>query len=384
MKLHEYQCKKIFAAYKIPVPRGQVVASAGEAKRVAEELVGRVVVKAQVQVSGRGKAGGIRLAKTPSETEELTRMILGMEIKGLPVRKVLIDEAVSISRELYIALVLDRTLGLPVLIGSPDGGVDIESVAHAFPERIVRIPLDPLYGLCDYQVRELALGIDLPKEYWKSFTSIAKGLWAVYDQSDAVLAEINPLVITLDHRLIALDCKMTIDDNALYRHPDLNEMRDPDVESPMEMEAREYGLSFVSMPGKVGCMVNGAGLSMMTMDMIHAYGGEPANFLDIGGGASADKAASALKILLSDSHVQVILINIFGGITRCDEVSRGILRVYNPTSMNTPIVARMVGTKADEGLKLLRNTGIITAEKLSEAAEKSVQIAYGVRNEYID
>jgi len=296
MKLHEYQSKLIFAEYGVPIPKGRVAATASEAKQIAEELGGRVVVKSQVLVGGRGKAGGIRLAKSPAEAEEIATQILGMEIKGLPVRKVLIDEAADIQHEIYLGITNDRAARRPVMMASSEGGVDIEEVARVTPEKIIRAHIDPLMGLQGYQARDIAAGIDLPRELWRSFGKIAEGLWQAYKQSDATLAEINPLVITNDKRLLAVDGKMVLDDSALFRHPELADKRDLDVEASAEIEARKYGLSFIKLDGDIGCMVNGAGLAMTSMDVIKFFGGEPANFLDIGGGANAEKVAAAFNI----------------------------------------------------------------------------------------
>lgn len=375
MKLHEYQSKQIFARYGIPIPRGRVAATAQEAYQIAEELSGRVVIKSQVLVGGRGKAGGIRLANTPKEAEDLATQILGMEIKGLPVRKVLVDEAARIEKEIYLGITNDRAARKPVMMASAAGGVDIEEVARETPEKIVSIHIDPLLGLRDYQARDIALGIDLPREHWKSFVQIARGLWEAYIACDANLAEINPLVITADGRLLAVDGKMVLDDNALYRHPDLAEMRDLDAEAQSEIEARKYGLSFIKLDGNIGCMVNGAGLAMTTMDIIKLFGGEPANFLDIGGGAGADKVAAALRIILSDPNVKAVLFNVFGGITRGDEVARGILTALDEIKTNVPMVIRLVGTNAEEGRQILANANMITASTLAEAAQKAVAVA---------
>ena len=325
MKLHEYQSKTIFAKYGIPIPKGRIAATAVEAKHIAEELGGRVVIKSQVLVGGRGKAGGIKVAKSAAEAEGLAQQILAMEIKGLPVRKVLVDEAAAIEHEIYFAITNDRSAKKPVMIASAEGGIDIEEVAANTPEKIIKVHIDPLLGLRDYQARDIAASIDLPREHWREFSKIAAGLWQAYLETDATLAEINPLVITKDNRLVALDGKMMIDDNAMFRHADLNEMRDIDEEAPAETEARKYGLSYIKLDGNIGCMVNGAGLAMTSMDIVKLFGGEPANFLDIGGGAGSDKVAAAMKIILSDPNVKAVLFNIFGGITRCDEVARGIL-----------------------------------------------------------
>ncbi len=375
MKLHEYQSKQIFSRYNIPIPKGRVATTAEEARQIAVELGGRVVVKSQVLVGGRGKAGGIRLAKSPHDAEDVAAQILAMEIKGLPVRKVLVDEAANISKEIYLGITNDRAARMPVMMASSAGGVEIEEVARTTPEKIIKSHIDPLLGLRDYQTRDIAIGIDLPKQYWKLFTQIAGGLWQAFKDCDATLAEINPLVITEDGRLIALDGKMLLDDNALFRHPDLAELRDLDVEAPAEVEARKYGLTFIKLDGNIGCMVNGAGLAMTTMDIIKLYGGEPANFLDIGGGAGSDKVAAAMRIILTDPNVSTVLLNIFGGITRCDEVARGILVALADIKTKVPIVVRLVGTNADEGRKLLLDAKMITAETLVDAAKKAVAAA---------
>ena len=375
MNLHESQSKQIFARYGIPIPRGRVASNSDEVKQIAEELGGRVVVKSQVLVGGRGKAGGIRLAKTAEEAQELANKILGMEIKGLPVRRVLVDEAVGIEKEIYLGITNDRASRKPVMIASAEGGVDIEEVAARSPDRIIRLHIDPLLGLREYQSRDIAVAIDLPKEYWRQFMTVADGLWQVYKDNDATLVEINPLVITKDKRLVALDGKMVIDDNALFRRPDIAEKRDLDVEAPEEITARKYGLSYIKLDGQIGCMVNGAGLAMATMDIIKLYGGQPANFLDIGGGAGAEKVAAAFRIILSDPNVCAVLINIFGGITRGDEVARGILAAIQEVKPTVPMVVRLVGTNAEEGRRLLADANMITAETLAEAAEKSVTAA---------
>jgi len=377
MKLHEYQSKLIFAEYGVPIPKGRVAATASEARQIAEELGGRVVVKSQVLVGGRGKAGGIRLAKSSDEVEEIATQILGMKIKGLPVRKVLIDEAANIEDEIYLGITNDRAARKPVMMASAAGGVDIEEVAHTNPEKIIKVHIDPLLGLKDYQARDIAAEIDLPRELWRSFSDIAHSLWQAYQRSDANLAEINPLVITGDKKLLAVDGKMVLDDSALFRHPDLAEKRDLDVEAKAEIEARKYGLSFIKLDGDIGCMVNGAGLAMTTMDIIKLFGGEPANFLDIGGGASADKVAAAFRIILSDPNINAILINIFGGITRGDVVAKGIMAAMEEVKPDVPMVVRIVGTNAEEGRQLLANAQMITADTLADAAQKAVATAKG-------
>ena len=377
MKLHEYQSKQIFAKYGIPIPKGRVAATADEAKQIAKELGSRVVIKSQVLVGGRGKAGGIRLAKTPDEASDLAGQILAMEIKGLPVRKVLVDEAAGIEHEIYLGITNDRAAKKPVMMASAAGGVEIEEVARVTPEKIIKVHIDPLLGLRDYQARDIAAGIDLPREHWRQFNQIAHGLWKAYADCDATLAEINPLVITDDNKLLAVDGKMLIDDNALYRQQALADMRDLDVEAPSEVEARRYGLSFIKLDGNIGCMVNGAGLAMTSMDIIKLFGGEPANFLDIGGGASSEKVAAALRIILSDKNVKAVLFNIFGGITRGDEVARGIIAALHEVKTEVPMVVRLVGTNAEEGMQILSEAKMVTAQTLADAARKAVALARG-------
>ena len=377
MKLHEYQSKQIFSNHDVPIPSGRVAANAAEAKHITEELGGHVVIKSQVLVGGRGKAGGIRLAKSPQEAEELATQILGMEIKGLPVRKVLVDEAASIETEIYLGITNDRAERKPVMMGSSAGGVEIEQVAKETPEKIVKVHIDPLLGLRDFQGRDLAAGIDLPRGHWQTFGQITRGLWQAYLDNDATLAEINPLVITSQNRLLAVDGKMVLDDNALFRHPELAEMRDLDVEPEAETEARKYSLSFIKLDGQIGCMVNGAGLAMATMDIIKLHGGAPANFLDIGGGASSEKVSAALRIILSDPNVKAVLFNIFGGITRGDEVARGIINALQEVKTDVPMVTRLVGTNAEEGRQILSDANMITAETLVDAAKKAIAAAKG-------
>lgn len=375
MKLHEYQSKQLFARAGIPIPHGKVTNSASEVKSIAQELGGRVVIKAQVLVGGRGKAGGIRLAKNPDEAASLAALVLGMDLKGLPVRKVLVDEAVSINKELYLSITNDRVQKKPILIASASGGVDIEEIASQSPEKIKKLPIDPLLGLKDFQARDIAVGIDLPRDLWKSFIDIAKGLWKTYRECDAATVEINPLVVTAGQKLIALDGKMLLDDNALFRHPDLMEMRDLDAEDPTEIEAQKYGLSYIRLGGNVGCMVNGAGLAMATMDMIQLFEGEPANFLDIGGGASAGKVTAAFRIIFLEKSVKSVLINIFGGITRCDEVAKGLLSTLKDIKPTIPIVVRLEGTNAIEARKMLAGTKMIACDSLADAAKNAVELA---------
>jgi succinyl-CoA synthetase beta subunit len=372
MKLHEYQSKRLFAKYGVPIPRGRVAATASEAKLIAEELGGRVVVKSQVLVGGRGKTGGIRLAHDAEEAEDLATQIMGMKIKGLPVRKVLIDEAANIRTEIYLGVANDRRARCPVMIASAEGGIEIEEVARTMSEKIIRLHLDPTQKLRRYQSFYIAQSIELPRELWCDFCKITYGLYETYLNTNANLAEINPLVITDDGRLLALDGKMVLDDNALFLHPELEEMRDLDEEAPEERRARMYGLSYVKLDGNIGCMVNGAGLAMVTMDVIKLFGGEPANFLDIGGGAGAEKVAAALRIILSEPNVKAILINVFGGITRCDEVARGVLSALEEIESNIPMIARLVGTNEEGGRRLLEKSNMITAISLADAAQKAV------------
>lgn len=374
MKLHEYQSKSLFARNGIPIPKGRVAGSPGEARQISEELGGKVVIKAQVLVGGRGKAGGIRLVKMPEEVEEVATEVLDLKIKGLPVRKVLVDEAISISREIYLSIANDRISQKPVLIASGTGGIDIEEVAAKNPEKITRMGINPFMGLRDYQIRDIALNIDLPRQLWRSFGEIVYALWITYVETDATLVEINPLVVNSENKLVALDAKIVLDDNALFRHPDLAEMRDMDAEEPAEIEGRKFGVSFIKMDGNIGCLVNGAGLAMATMDIIKHFGGEPANFLDIGGGASSEKVAAALRLILSDKAVKAVLINVFGGITRCDEVAHGLLSAVKEVKPGVPIIARLVGTNEEEGKKILSGSDMIHVDSLVEGAQKAIDL----------
>lgn len=377
MKLHEYQSKQIFKRYGIPIPKGRVAGTAGEVKQIAEEYGTNVIVKSQVLVGGRGKAGGIRLVRSPKEAQEAATAILGMEIKGLPVRKVLVDEAVSIVKEFYIGIANDRIKQMPVLMASGSGGMDIEEVAAKTPEKITKVYIDPILGLKEFQLRDAAIGIDLPRAFWKPFTEIGQALWKVYQDCDTTLVEINPMVISSDNKLIALDAKIIIDDNALFRHPDLAELRDLDVEEPSEVEARKFEVTFIKMQGNIGCMVNGAGLAMATMDILNLFGGEASNFLDIGGGASSEKVAASLRIILSDPKVKAILVNVFGGITRCDVVAKGIINAASEVNVKVPMVIRLVGTNEEEGRQILKKSKFISAETLVEAAKFAVKAAQG-------
>lgn len=377
MKLHEYQAREIFAGYGVPLPRGELAHSPQEVYEIASRLGVPVMVKAQVLVGGRGKAGGIKSASNPQAAREMAGQILGMSIRGLAVEKVLVVEAIDIKKELYLGVVVDRALSAPVMIASSEGGVEIEEVARTMPERLAKITVDPFLSLRDYQARRLALEIGLGKERVADWIAIAQGLYRAFVECDASLAEINPLGLTREGRLVAIDTKMVLDDNALFRHRDLEALRDLAEEEPPEREAREQGLSYVKLEGEIGCVVNGAGLAMATMDLIKLYGGEPANFLDVGGGARAEPVAVALRILLSDEKVKAVLINIFGGITRCDEVARGILEALRQVRVEVPIVVRLAGTNEEEGRRLLADADIETASSLIEAAQRAVEAAKG-------
>ncbi len=375
MRLHEYQSKEVFADNKIPIPRGRLASTPEEAKLIAEELSGPVVLKSQVLVGGRGKAGGVRLVNSPEEAEEEASKILGNRIKDIPVRRLLVEEAVNIQQEIYFGMTVDREHGETMMIASAEGGIEIEEVARVSPDKIVRIGIDPLLGLRDFQARNLATEIEIPRQLWRPFITICQNLYSAYQQLDATLAEINPLVITTDNRIIALDGKIIVDDNALFRHPDLVDKRDTSAEPPEEIEARKFGLAYIKLDGNIGCLVNGAGLAMATMDIIQHKGGQPANFLDIGGGASAEKVAAALRIILADPQVETVLINIFGGITRCDEVANGIKQILDQIQTDVPFIIRLVGTNETEGRQILADANLETAETLQEAAEKAVNMA---------
>ena len=377
MKLHEYQSKRVFAQYGVPIPHGEVASSPAEARAIAEKIGKPVVIKSQVLVGGRGKAGGIKLARTPDEAEEVAGHILGMDIKGLTVKKVLVDAAADIRSEIYLGAVLDRNARRVAIMASSEGGVEIEEVASQTPEKIITVHVHPLLGMQGYQARQLAYGIGLPKEHISAFAKIAQSLYRAFVESDASLAEINPLVINGDNQLEAVDGKILLDDSALPRQKQMAAMRDPDEDSPTETEAREAGLSYIDLDGEIGCMVNGAGLAMATMDIIKLYGGNPANFLDIGGGAGADKVLAALSIILRDARVKAVLINIFGGITRCDEVANGIVEAIDSLHVEVPIVVRMVGVNEDEGRQILAASNLPSANRLSEAVQMAVAAAKG-------
>ena len=375
MNLHEYQAKRVFARYGVPIPKGDVATTPDQARDIAEELGGRVIVKSQVLTGGRGKAGGIRLANNPDQAEELAAKIIGMDIRGFRVRKVLLDIAADIRSEIYLAIMIDRSQRKPMIIASAAGGMDIEQVALETPEKIFKIDIDPMIGLRRYQTTYIAAGIGLPKPMWREFHEVADGLYQSFEAVDASLAEINPLVVTGDSRLLAVDGKLSIDDNALFRQPELVELRDVNEESESERKAREFGLSYIQLDGNIGCMVNGAGLAMATMDVIKLYGGQPANFLDIGGGATTESVTAALGIILADQNVRAILFNVFGGIVRGDEVARGIVTSLRKIESNVPMIVRLLGTNAVEGMEILAEARMETAVTLTDAAEKAVAAA---------
>jgi succinyl-CoA synthetase beta subunit len=379
LKLHEYQSKFLFREFGIPIPQGKVATSADEAYDIAGALGGTVVVKAQVHVGGRGKAGGVKLARDADEAKDHAAGILGMDIKGLTVERVLIDPGADIQQEIYLAITNDRGASMPLIMASMEGGMDIEELNRERPDAIIREHIDPILGLQDYQMTHIASAMGMPRAHWRSFGRILSGLYRCYHESDAELAEINPLVITGEGELLAVDGKVIIDDNALYRQPALTEQRDTSGEPESERQAREAGITYIKLDGQIGCMVNGAGLAMTTMDMTKLYGDAdgigPANFLDIGGGASPEQVAAALRIILSDANVKCVLFNIFGGITRCDEVARGILTAYNEVNPDVPMVIRLQGTNAAAGNEIISRAQIphiISAETLTEAAQRAV------------
>jgi succinyl-CoA synthetase beta subunit len=378
MKLHEYQARDILAKYGVPVTGGGVATTPQEARTIAEQIGGRVVVKAQVFVGGRGKAGGVKLADTPEQAEQVAGKILGMDIKGLTVEKVLVAEAITYEREIYLGVIMDRATKRIVVMASAEGGVEIEEVAKTNPEAIVKVAAHPTLGLQPFQARDLAFGIGLTDgKQARQFAQIATALFRAYMETDASLAEINPLVVLQGGALQALDSKIVLDDSALFRHADLEAMRDASDEPEAERQAREAGITFIKLDGNIGCMVNGAGLAMATMDVVKLYGGEPANFLDIGGGAGKDKVKAALQIILSDPNVKAVMFNIFGGITRVDEVARGIIAALDDVKTDVPMIARLVGTNEEEGRKLLAESSLLPAATLSEAAQKAVAAAQG-------
>lgn len=375
MKIHEYQAKEIFKRFGIPVPDGKVATTPEEAEKIANELGAPLVVKAQVHVGGRGKAGGVKLVKTPEEAKEAASKILGLDIKGLTVKKVLITKAIDIKDEAYIGYIVDRRSKKPLVMVSAAGGIDIEEVARETPEKIHKFVIDPFYGLLPHQAMELALKLYNDIKLVRKAADVILKLYKAFISVDASLSEINPFVVTPDGEIWAVDAKINIDDNALVRHPDIEEMRDVTEAEKKELDAKSKGLSYIKLDGNIGCVVNGAGLAMATMDLIKKYGGEPANFLDIGGSSSQEKVVNALNILISDKNVKSIFFNIFGGITRCDDVANGIVEALSKLTINLPIVIKLAGTNEDEAKKILSQTELITAASMADGAKKSIEIA---------
>jgi succinyl-CoA synthetase beta subunit len=384
MKIHEHQAKALLKDFGVPVPKGDVVETPRQARVAATAIKGPVVVKAQVHAGGRGKAGGIKVAQTPEEAETAAAKILGMRLKtpqtppeGIEVRKVLVEEASPIDRELYLSVTLDRARSTHVVIASQAGGMEIEEVAARSPEKILREWAHPALGLQPFQMRELAYGLGLGGEQFKAGVALIQGLFACYCAKDCSLAEINPLVVTKDGRVLALDAKLNFDDSALYRRPDVVALRDVNEETPLEVEASKYGLSYIKLDGNVGCMVNGAGLAMATMDIIKLAGGAPANFLDVGGGAKPDQIESAFRILSSDPGVKAVFINVFGGILRCDVLAEGVSAAVKKLGLNMPVVVRMEGTNVEEGKRMLAESGLALtiAEDMGDGARKVVALA---------
>ena len=384
MKIHEYQAKDILAQYHVPVPRGEVAFTVEEAETAAKRLGGSVVVKAQIHAGGRGKGGGVKVARTAEEALEWARKILGMTLvthqtgpEGKLVQRLLIEETLPIERELYLGIVLDRVQGKPVFMASAAGGMEIEEVAAKTPEAILKETIDPGFGLAPYQARNLAFGIGVPAASVNAAAAAMMALAKAYLDKYMSLAEINPFILTKDGKVFALDAKINFDDNALYRHKELLELRDLSEEDPLEVEASRHGLNYVKLDGSVGCMVNGAGLAMATMDSIKYSGGSPANFLDVGGGASAEQVKNAFRILLSDKHVKAVLINVFGGILRCDTLASGVVGAARDLQIKLPIVVRMEGTNVELGRKILLESGLnfTVGADMADAAEKVVKLA---------
>ena len=384
MNVHEFQAKEILSSFNLKVPRGRVVTSADEAFDAARSLGGVVAVKAQIHAGGRGKAGGVKIAQSPSEAEQIAGSMLGTALvthqtgpEGRVVHRLLIEEGVSIVRELYLGLVIDRSAKRPVLMASAEGGVEIEEVARSDPDLILRERIHPAFGLQAYQARNIACGLELDVKLGRQAYRFMNALYTAFRETDASLAEINPLVLTEENELIALDAKMNFDDNALYRQRLVAEMRDYGEEDPLEIRASRYGLNYIKLDGNVGCMVNGAGLAMATMDIIQLAGGEPANFLDVGGGASVEQVKNAFQILISDEGVKAVLINIFGGIMRCDVVASGVVEAARDVGVNTPVVVRLEGTNVEKGREILRDSGLDfeVAGSMEDAAEKVCRLA---------
>ncbi|HLE70900.1 MAG TPA: ADP-forming succinate--CoA ligase subunit beta [Vicinamibacteria bacterium] len=388
MNLHEYQAKELLARYQVKVPRGRKVESVAEAVEAAESLGYPVVVKAQIHAGGRGKAGGVKLARSRAEVEKFAGEILGKKLvtpqtgpEGKEVRKLLVEEGVNIDRELYLSFLIDRAIGWPIAIASQAGGMEIEKVAAETPEKILRAEIDPAVGMRPHQARRLAFELGLSGDVHKNAVRFLLSLYQAFRSIDASLVEINPLLVTREKEVMALDAKVSLDDNALFRHPDVKELRDLTEESPLEVEASKFSLNYIKLDGNVGCMVNGAGLAMATMDIIHHAGGAPANFLDVGGGASPEQVRNAFRILISDPQVKAVLINIFGGILRVDRLAEGVIAAVKELDVKVPVVIRAEGTNVDIGKKMLAESGLnfITADSMKEAAEKAVAAARGAQ-----
>ena len=387
MKIHEYQAKSVLARFGVTVPRGEVAFTSQEAGEIARRLGGNIaVVKAQIHAGGRGKGGGVKIAKSPDEAEQLAKQILGMTLvthqtgpEGRKVGRVLIEEGLQIERELYLSIVIDRASASPVIIASASGGMDIEEVAAKEPEKILREQIDPGTGVIPFQARKLAFGMGLGSGPANKLVKLLDSIYKAFIETDASMIEVNPLILTKGGDLLALDAKVSFDDNALFRHPDLRDLRDLGEEDPLEVEASKFSLNYIRLDGNIGCMVNGAGLAMATMDIIKLAGGEPANFLDVGGGANAEQIKNAFRILMADSNVKAVLINIFGGILRCDVLAQGVIAAVQELGVRVPIVIRMEGTNVEEGKRLLRESGLnfTTADAMGEAADTVVSLARG-------
>ncbi|MBI3939466.1 MAG: ADP-forming succinate--CoA ligase subunit beta [Acidobacteria bacterium] len=384
MKIHEYQSKNILREFGVSVPRGAVAYNADEVYEIAQRLGAVVAVKAQIHAGGRGKGGGVQIAGSAEEAERIARRMLGMKLvthqtgpQGKEVQRILVEEGLNISKEYYLGIVIDRSSQQAVYMASAEGGVDIEEVAAVTPERIIKEFINPVTGFAGYQARKLAFGIGIPDASVGKAVRLMTGLYRAFEEKDASLAEINPLVLTAEGEVVALDAKMNFDDNALYRHREILELRDFSEEDPLEIRASRFGLNYIKLDGTVGCMVNGAGLAMATMDIIKYAGGNPANFLDVGGGASRDQVRNAFQILLSDPNVKAVLVNIFGGIMRCDIVAAGVVEAVKAVGANVPVVVRLEGTNVENGRDILRQSGLnfTVAEGMKEAAEKAVQLA---------
>jgi len=386
MKIHEYQAKAILAHHGVPVPRGEETSNPAEVADIAKRLgTSVVVVKAQIHAGGRGKGGGVKLAKSPDDAERIARDMLGMTLvthqtgpEGRLVSRLLIEEGLQMTRELYVSVVLDRAAGKPVIMASSEGGMDIEEVAAKTPEKIAKVYIEPGVGLVPFEARQIGFAIGLDGPQVNKFVKLASALYEAFLSTDATMIEINPLVVTAAGDLLALDAKMNFDDNALYKHPDIKDLRDLAEEDPLEIEASKFSLNYIHLDGNIGCMVNGAGLAMATMDIIKLAGGEPANFLDVGGGANAEQIRNAFKILMSDKNVKAVLINIFGGILRCDVLAQGVIAAVKELGVPVPIVIRMEGTNVDEGKRLLKDSGMnfTTADSMGEAATTVVKLAH--------